>query len=211
LLLNIILRNILLGLSLAAPIGPAGVAVMQNGLRHGFLRAFLTGAGVTLADATYLLLVFFGLSALFEVTLVKVSIWFLGAVALVYFGIRSLRDSMTTRQVNETVAATARNPLVVGYIVNISNPIAIVWWLGVFGSLLVESASMASRLNALGLSATILVGILLWHASMSFLTGWGNRFLNERTTRFISLLAGLALLAFGLRFGYRGILALLGG
>lgn len=209
--MNIILRNVLLGISLAAPIGPAGVAVIQNGLRHGFLRAFLTGAGVTLADATYLLLVFFGLSAFIEVTLVKVSIWFLGAAALVYFGLRSLRDAMASTQSNRPIVVTARNPLLVGYIVNVSNPIAIVWWLGVFGSLLAETASSVSRLNALGLSATILVGILLWHSTVSFLTNWGGRFLNARTSRFISLAAGLALLAFGLRFGYNGVLAALGG
>ena len=58
--MDLVLRNILLGISLAAPIGPSGVAVIQNGLR----RAFLTGLGVTLADATYLLVVFFGISSL---------------------------------------------------------------------------------------------------------------------------------------------------
>lgn len=48
--MNELLGNILPGLSLAAPIGPSGLAVIQNGLRHGFWRAFLTGLGVTLAD-----------------------------------------------------------------------------------------------------------------------------------------------------------------
>ena len=62
--MDLVLRNILLGISLAAPIGPSGVAVIQNGLRRGFRRAFLTGLGVTLADATYLLVVFFGISSL---------------------------------------------------------------------------------------------------------------------------------------------------
>ena len=52
--MNEIVRNILLGLSLAAPLGPSSVAVIQNGLKWGFRRAFLTGTGVTLADTTYL-------------------------------------------------------------------------------------------------------------------------------------------------------------
>jgi threonine/homoserine/homoserine lactone efflux protein len=60
--MNEIVRNIFLGLSLAAPLGPSSVAVIQNGLKWGFQRALMTGIGVTLADTTYLLVVFFGLS-----------------------------------------------------------------------------------------------------------------------------------------------------
>lgn len=206
--MELALRNIVLGLSLAAPIGPSGVAVIQNGLRHGFLRAFLTGIGVTMADATYLLLVFFGLYNFLQVTTVKVVIWFLGALALLYFGYRSLREATAPIDVDAPVAITARNPLAVGYIVNVSNPIAAVWWLGVFGSLLSEGVAGTSRLYALAASSTILIGILLWHTTMSLLTNWGNRFLNERSARAISFIAGIALVLFGLRFAYNGILAL---
>ena len=59
--MDLVLRNILLGTSRAAPIGPSVVAVIQNGLRRGFRRAFLTGLGVTLAAGLVLL----GLAARF--------------------------------------------------------------------------------------------------------------------------------------------------
>jgi L-lysine exporter family protein LysE/ArgO len=207
--MELVLRNILLGIALAAPIGPAGVAIIQNGLRAGFLRAFLTGGGVTLADATYLLVVFFGLSSFMDIPAVKISIWFLGAAALLYFGLRTLREAGKRLDLDGTHTATARNPLLTGYIVNVSNPLAIVWWLGVFGSLISEAGYASSRLAALGLSAFILVGILLFHTSMSLLSGLGKRFLNVRLMRAISSAAGIALVGFGLRFGYMGIRALL--
>jgi L-lysine exporter family protein LysE/ArgO len=206
--MNLILRNILLGISLAAPIGPAGVAIIQNGLRAGFLRAFLTGAGVTLADATYLLVVFFGLSAFLDIPAVAISIWFLGAAALLYFGVRTLREASRTLDLEDSMITTARSPLLTGYIVNISNPMAVVWWLGVFGALLNEADYEASRLTALGLSATILIGILSFHTTLSLLSHWGSRYLNLRLLRAISTLAGIALLGFGLRFGYMGIMRL---
>ena len=209
--MNTVFRNIALGISLAAPIGPSGVAIIQNGLRQGFLRAFLTGLGVTMADATYLLVVFFGLSKFLEIMVIKVSIWFLGALALLYFGYRSIRDAMSRIDLEGTVVVTARSPLLVGYIVNVSNPIAVVWWLGVFGSLLSETVIVGSRLEALAISSTILIGILLWHSTMSLLTYWGKRFVNERTARSISVVAGVALVLFGLRFAYRGFLAAVGG
>jgi threonine/homoserine/homoserine lactone efflux protein len=50
------LRNILLGIPLAAPIGPSREGIILDGLRAGFPRPFLNGVGLTLADSTYLLL-----------------------------------------------------------------------------------------------------------------------------------------------------------
>jgi L-lysine exporter family protein LysE/ArgO len=205
------LRNVMLGISLAAPIGPSGVAVIQNGLRQGFLRAFLTGLGVTLADTSYLLLVFFGLSGFMQIRLVQILVWTLGAVVLFYFGYRSLRGASAGIDLEQEVVATARNPLLVGYAVNISNPIAVVWWLGVFGSLLSEADAGLSRWSALASSATILIGILLWHSTVALLSHWGKRFLNERWAKYVSVVAGLALLFFGLRFGYLGFTAAIGG
>jgi threonine/homoserine/homoserine lactone efflux protein len=44
---------------------------------------------------------------------------------------------------------------------------------------------------------------------MSLLTHWGKRFLNERTARYILVIAGLALILFGIRFAYNAIRAVL--
>jgi threonine/homoserine/homoserine lactone efflux protein len=54
-------------------------------------------------------------------------------------------------------------------------------------------------------SSTILAGILLWHSLIAFLTHWGKRFLNQKTIRFINILAGIVLILFGLRLAYLAI------
>jgi L-lysine exporter family protein LysE/ArgO len=109
-----IFRNILLGVTLAAPIGPAGVAVIQNGLRGGFPRAFLTGIGVTMADTTYLLVVFFGLASFIGYPAVKISIWALGAALLFYLGVQSIRESGRKIDFDMQSTQATRNPLAVG-------------------------------------------------------------------------------------------------
>jgi threonine/homoserine/homoserine lactone efflux protein len=203
-----IIQNILLGIALAAPIGPAGVAVIQSGLRWGFRRAFLTGLGITTADLTYMLVVYFGLSGFIQIEWVKIAIWSMGALVLFYLGVQSIRDGGRKIDFEGTSAATARNPFLVGYLVNISNPIAVVFWLGIFGSLIgsVESAGSGSEALLRGLS--ILIGILSWHTTMSALTNWGKRFVNDKTARVISIIAGVALIGFGLRFAYNALSAL---
>jgi len=200
--------NILLGVSLAAPIGPAGIAVIQNGLKRGFLQAFLTGIGVTAADATYLLLVHFGLAGFIHIPVVKVLIWTLGTVVLLFLGYQSIRDGISKPAFERAKASVSRNPLLAGYLINISNPVAVVWWLGIFGSLLGTSAAGSTRTHALCSSSTILIGILTWHSAMSLLTHWGRRYLNEKTAKVITVVAGIALVLFGIRFGFNAAAAL---
>jgi threonine/homoserine/homoserine lactone efflux protein len=208
-----ILRNVLLGITLAAPIGPAGVAVIQSGLRSGFQRAFLTGLGITTADLTYMLLVYLGLSSFISIPAVKVAIWGIGTLVLLYLGVQSIREGSRKIDFDPNaempIVAGSRNPYLVGYLVNISNPIAVVFWLGIFGSLITAGSGRRPGLEALIGGSSILAGILIWHTSMSILTHWGKRYVNNRTARVVSIVAGLALVGFGLRFGFNAISTLL--
>lgn len=66
-----IIRNIILGISLAAPIGPVNIEVIRRGLNFGFFPAFLLSIGAASADTTYLLLIYFGLSSFIKVPIIK--------------------------------------------------------------------------------------------------------------------------------------------
>jgi len=201
--MELLLRNVLLGIMLAAPIGPAGVTVIQSGLQHGFRRAFLAGLGITSADLTYMLVVYFGLARFIEITAVKAAIWTLGAAALIFLGVQSLREGGRQIDFTEAPPRSNRPPFLVGYVVNISNPLAVVFWLGIFGSLISSSAGQAS--SALPQGLAILAGILSWHTFMSGLTHWGKRFVNAQSARVIAIVAGAALVLFGLRFAYQAL------
>lgn len=200
-MIQTIIRNIFLGLALAAPIGPAGIAVIRNGLNHGFYRAFLTGVGITLADATYLLIVYFGLSSIIDIVIVKALLWILGAIVLIYLGYQSILGATKTIDLDRAHKEVTRNPLISGYLVNISNPIAVVFWLGIFGSL-VETTEAQSKIVVLLLSSTILIGIMLWHSINSIVSSLGKRYLSTAITKYISIAAGIALILFGLSFAY---------
>lgn len=211
--LVIYLRNILLGIALAAPIGPAGLAVIQAGLRNGFRRAWLTGLGVTIADASYLLLVFFGLSRVMQSLWVQAAVWTFGAILLSWLSFQTLRSAWRGAGL-DTVSATAPgrlegtvlmgSPLVTGYLVNLSNPLAIVFWVGIFGGLLAGEAGLGRGL-ALLRSGAILVGILMWHTTSAALASGGRRWFSSAMLRWINLLAGLGLGFFAIRFAWLAV------
>jgi threonine/homoserine/homoserine lactone efflux protein len=49
--ISILVSYILLGLSLAAPIGPVNSARLDKGIKNGFWHAWIVGAGSMIADA----------------------------------------------------------------------------------------------------------------------------------------------------------------
>lgn len=72
------MRYILLGLSLAAPIGPVNAAQLDKGVRYGFFHAWLVGLGAMAADAVFMLLIYFGLAHFLTTPFMKTFLWSCG-------------------------------------------------------------------------------------------------------------------------------------
>lgn len=200
-----VIQNIILGISLAAPVGPVNVEVIKRGLKHGFFPAFLLSLGAASADTTYLLLIYFGLSNFINIPMVKTSIWIFGAIVLLYLGYQSIKEYFEKLDLEKSKVKTRRNSFAAGYMITISNPMTIVWWLGVFGAILSSTIQTVTKTTALLNSLTIIVGVVLWFFALSILLHWGKRFVNEKTMRCISIITGLILIGFGLYFGYNAV------
>lgn len=198
-----IFANFLLGISLAAPLGPASTVIIRNGLKHGFIGGIVTALGVVSADLTYLLIVYFGLSSFIGIPLVKMGLWIFGALVLIYLGYQSIREYFSKINMNKFDDRKTTNLFLHGYSVNISNPLAVVFWAGIYGSILASQGSSLSGTWGLLLSLTIIIGILIWHTFLSFLTFWGNRFFKEKYFKYIALISGLTLIWYGLTFAYK--------
>ncbi len=205
-MLNVI-RNVILGLSLAAPVGPVNVEVIKRGLKHGFFPAFLLSLGAASADTTYLLVIYLGLSNFIYVPIVKTSIWIFGAIVLLYLGYQSIKEYFEKLDLEKSEVKTSRNSFVAGYMITISNPMTIVWWLGVFGAILPSSVQTVAKAIALLESLTIIIGVVLWFFALSILLHWGKRFVDEKTMKYVSVIAGFILIGFGLYFGYNAVVA----
>jgi threonine/homoserine/homoserine lactone efflux protein len=201
-----LLQNILLGISLAAPLGPASVAILKSGIQGGFTAAFQVAIGVVSADLTYIFVAYFGLSGFITIPLVKAVILGFGMLVLGYLGVQTLKEAFKKREISLTPQPVSRNLFVEGYAVNISNPLAVVWWLGVIGSILATSSTGGRNLLTLGYPLTIVVGILIWHTGLSIFSHYSKKLFNSTFLRIISILSGLVLLGFALRFGANALL-----
>jgi len=199
-----LLQNILLGLTLAAPIGPVNVEIIKRGLNSGFRQALLTGAGAMCADATYLTLIFFGLTAFLNNAAMKIVLGVTGSFILIYLGVASVKDFPRKLMVtDDRQRRLFKSSFAAGFALAISSPMTIVWWTGVFGALLASQAHPQANISAFLSCLSILLGCFLWVFSLATALHWGKKFINEKIAGAISLIAGIFLIGFGIYFLYR--------
>jgi threonine/homoserine/homoserine lactone efflux protein len=205
-----LLQNILLGLSLAAPIGPVNLEIIKRGLKSGFKQAFLTGAGAMSADTTYLTLIFFGLTSFLNIAFMKIFLGIAGSIILIYLGIISAKEFFRkTAMAENPPRRLFNNSFITGYVLAISSPMTIVWWTGVFGALLASQIHAQTNLSAFLSCFSILLGCFLWVFFLATALHWGKKIINEKITGYISLIAGIFLIGFGIYFLHQTYILLL--
>ncbi|HVY71914.1 MAG TPA: LysE family transporter, partial [Verrucomicrobiae bacterium] len=125
------LRGFLIGLSIAAPVGPIGVLCIRRTLASGRLAGFITGMGAASADAIYGAVAGFGLTAITSL-LVGQQFWFrlLGGIFLVYLGVKTFMSKPA-----RSSASSTNQSLAVMYVstlfLTLTNPATILSFIGV--------------------------------------------------------------------------------
>ncbi|MEN0645261.1 LysE family transporter [Alkalicoccobacillus gibsonii] len=203
----IILSYIMLGISLAAPIGPVNAAQIEKGLRAGFLHSWVVGIGAMFADLLYMLIVFLGVSHFLEIEGVKVFLWLFGAFVLIYTGAESLKKA--ANEVSGARASGYNQTLTQsfwsGFLISVVNPLTILFWLGIYGSVLAKTVTLYDVNQIWLFSAAIFIGITAWDIAVAILSSTARRFVNQKAISRVSILSGICLIGFGAYFGYMGV------
>jgi threonine/homoserine/homoserine lactone efflux protein len=200
----------LLGLSLAAPIGPVNSARLDKGIKYGFWHAWIVGAGSMIADAFFMLLVYLGMVQFLGIPVVQIFLWLFGGFILIYSGVESV---LVVNSVTLTYGRK-KDSLVkcffTGFIMSITSPLSILFWLGIYGSILAKTAQLNGTSQLLIYSCMIFVGLTLWDIFVAALTTGFRKLLNDRSLKAISIISGISLIGFGVYFGCQGLKALWG-
>lgn len=200
--MNSIFTYVFLGVSLAAPIGPVNAAQLDRGLRLGFGHAWIFGIGALIADICYMLMVYMGMIHFIEQPLMKAFLWLFGFFVLTYTGIESLLKSRKSCFVDGTRGkATLIRSWTSGFLLSISNPLTILFWLGIYGSVLAKTASTFSSSQLAIYSFAIICGILLWDVFMATISSIARNLLTTNFLVVISIISSLSMIGFGIYFG----------
>jgi threonine/homoserine/homoserine lactone efflux protein len=87
-------RGLLIGLAIAAPVGPMALLCIRRTLERGWPSGFASGLGIATADGTYAAVAAFGLTAVSGL-LLREARWvqLAGGAAIIVLGLGSLRHS----------------------------------------------------------------------------------------------------------------------
>jgi threonine/homoserine/homoserine lactone efflux protein len=206
--IGIYISYIILGLSLAAPIGPVNAVRLEKGLKNGFWHAWIVGAGSMIADGVYMLIVYLGLVQFLDSPMIQTFLWLFGGFILLYSGIEGM---MNANKISVTYIRSKESLLkcfFTGFIMSVSSPLSILFWLGIYGSVLAKTASSFGTGQLLVYSCMIFIGLGLWDIFVAGLTSGFRRFLTSKAIIIISMLSGLSLILFGVYFAYQGIASL---
>jgi len=193
---TIFLRGLLLGLSIAAPVGPIGVLCIRRTLAEGWAIGLASGLGAATADAIYGFIAAFGLTAISS-ALVGQRFWLglLGGLFLLYLGGRTLLAKPA-----EQSAASTRAGLAGAYLstlaLTLTNPMTILSFVAIFAGLGLASQTDYGAAGVLVLG--VFFGSALWWLGLSGVVGWLRARFNSQTLIWVNRLSGLVILAFGM-------------
>ncbi len=193
---ELFLRGALIGLAIAAPVGPIGVLCIRRTLVDGQLAGVVSGLGAATADLIFGSVAVLGLAALADL-MVGVSFWsrLLGGSFLCYLGLRTLRERPAAQPAN-----TSARGLLGAYsstlLLTLTNPASIILFVGMFAGLGAASDAKGYGEGFL-LVAGVFVGSAGWWISLSGAVGLLRGRVTPAALRWVNLMAGVIILGFG--------------
>ncbi|MBK3497152.1 LysE family transporter [Viridibacillus sp. YIM B01967] len=201
-MLALFFANIILGLSIALPVGTITVEMTKQGLKNGFMHGWVVGLGGMTIDIALILLLYFGLASVLSIPMIQTSLWLIGAIFLLYIGYESVKNGGNDISLKgEKPTKSLKSSYFNGLLVAIS-PGNLVFWISIFGPILVNSFDATNTISFLVIGAGILVGILIHDIGLMTLISGTRKVLNPTYIKWASVLAGLVLIGFSVYFFY---------
>ncbi|MCM3004780.1 LysE family translocator [Priestia koreensis] len=207
--MGVLLSYILLGLSLAAPIGPINAAQLDKGIKNGFWHSWFLGMGATFVDILYMLAVYIGAVSFLSNEFIKLFLFAFGCFVLIYTGVEGLISAGKINRDSRAKGDTILKCFFSGFFLSITNPLTILFWIGIYGSVLAKTASTYGEKQLLLYSGAMFIGIFAWDVTMAALASTFRRYLAANVLIGVSVVSGLSLVGFGLYFGWQALQLLL--
>ncbi|MGG1663763.1 LysE/ArgO family amino acid transporter [Brevibacillus sp. NRS-1366] len=199
--------GLLFGMLLQLSVGPVCLAVLQQSITRGFRHAWRMIASVALVDAFYMAGAIGGLSLLLQLHWVKQLVLIGGAVILAWFGVGSLRSKVgegRTESESPEHGKERGSSFLYGLSLTLSNPLTILFWSGVFGSLM-ASHSVQGGLQLFFFAGGCLLSTLFFLGLVAILGAYLSRFFVPKWLQRLNIVVGLFLIGFALILLQKGL------
>jgi threonine/homoserine/homoserine lactone efflux protein len=139
--------------------GPAVFAVIARTFSSGFSRGLMMIIGITLGDFIFILLALFGLSIISEIMgTTFLIIKYASAAYLIWLGVNLIKSKATPEDIKASKESSLVINLATGLMINLGNPKAIVFYIGLFPAFIDVNKVVALDVLAIMGVATLAFG-----------------------------------------------------
>jgi threonine/homoserine/homoserine lactone efflux protein len=199
-----LIKGFLIGLSIAAPVGPIGILCMHRTLTEGARMGLICGLGAATADALYALVGAVALSAIGQwIVDDQLMLRVLGGVFLVYLGARTfIRPAVIAPAPGRITGLPpgAHAAFMSTFLLTLANPVTLLGFAAVFAGLGAAPAGVVKGADST--AAALVLGVFLgsgaWWLALSTVIGRLRSFIGAHALAAINRVSGTVLTAFGL-------------
>lgn len=193
--LSLFLRGLIIGFSIAAPVGPIGVLCIRRTLAEGRIVGLATSLGAASADALYGSIAGFGLTVV-STFLVGQQVWLrlVGGLFLCYLGARTFVSRPAKRPAVASESGLA-GAYASTFVLTLTNPLTILSFAAVFAGL--GAGAAGGGYAAALLVAGVFCGSALWWLLLSGGVSLLRRQIDPSKMMLINRISGIIIAAFG--------------
>lgn len=193
----IFIKGLVIGVSIAAPVGPIGILCITRTLARGFPSGLVSGLGAATADALYGSVAGLGITwaAAF---LIDQRVWLrlFGGLFLIYLGVKTFTRTDSADRIEARNTRLLKDYATTFWL-TLTNPMTIISFGAVFAAL-GPGEARADAVPALLLIAGIFSGSVLWWVILSSGVSFVRGVPTSRHMRMINRVAGVIIAGFGL-------------
>ena len=195
--INFLFRGLIIGFSIAAPVGPIGVLCIRRTLAKGRVYGLVSGLGAATADTIYGFTAGFGLTFISEM-LISQHVWLrlVGGSFLCFLGLKTFLSKPA-----EKAALAKGNGLVGSYastfFLTIKNPVTILSFAAIFAGFGVGGAEVNYFSAGIFVIGVFVGSVLWWFFLSSGVTLFREKFSPHRLL-WVNRISGIILTGFGL-------------
>jgi threonine/homoserine/homoserine lactone efflux protein len=194
-LMGLFAQALLIGVSIAAPVGPIGLLTIQRSLDHGPRAGLATGLGAAVADAFYGALGAYGVSSVIRLmSAARLPLGLGGAAFLLWMAWGLWRAPLAEKAAELAPAAGLWRFFSGTVLLTLSNPATIFSFMAVFGALAARAAQAPPWLLVLG----VFLGSAAWWLFLSALVGRLRERFDARWRRWVQRTSSIVLTVFSL-------------
>ena len=186
-------KGLIIGFSIAAPVGPIGLLCIQRTLTEGRISGFISGLGAATADAVYGCIAGFGLTFV-STFLISQHVWLrlIGGIFLCFLGIRTFISPPAERAASAEGKSLLTN-YASTFVLTITNPVTILSFAAIYAGL-----GVYNYVSAVLLVSGVFTGSALWWFTLSSSVSLVRSKIDQHKLQWINRISGTILAGIGI-------------